>query len=287
MREARTASHARVDGQAGLLVTLRLLALGWGLLAVSAIGSGSLGDAGWAAAVIGVLVLALTLPRSTHVAGLLQAAVGLYALGLAMLTIAASAGLIAGMSNGRVELFTANPNLLAAGLVVSYASWSVVAPGRRWVWWGWPVVLVAVLQTGSRTALVAALVALSIWLIAAYARQGRRIAYVLSIALLASVGGAVAAWQLLVVERTVNLVTSPNDFRHPSWSFAEGATVTVVLDATPGPFAGTQAQRIVAQAVPESDRVVALPVGLARLDVPYVASLFLRSDEPQRLVLRE
>jgi hypothetical protein len=93
------------------------------------------------------------------------------------------------------------------------------------------------------------------------------------------------AWQVGVVQRTPNLLGAPNDLAGHDWRHRLAASVEVVDRAGPGPFEGTSAQRLVARAREDGRNLVFQSVGRSQLGVPYVASIYLRSDTPQRLVL--
>jgi len=264
---------------------LLLVAVAFGLLALSALASGAPADVGWLAAVLGVVVLVLTLPRWTPFGRLLRGAIGVYALALTSATLLVGQGLASAGDGPRVVLFSGNPNLLGAGLVASFAAWAAVAPGRRWVWWGWPLVALAVLHTGSRTAGAALLVAAVAWAareVACAMPRGRVLGAltVISLPLLAA-----GAWQWLVVERIPNLLAAPNDVADPAWNHDWAAALSVTPDATTGPYEGTRAQRVQAQARDTSSLVLLQGLGVSEDGVPYVASVYLRSDVPQRVGL--
>jgi hypothetical protein len=94
----------------------------------------------------------------------------------------------------------------------------------------------------------------------------------------------VVAWQVGVVERVPNLLVAPNDFANGAWNPYGGASITVIPDAAPGPFEGTRAQRITAHAG-AAGLVFLQGMGQSEPGVPYVASVYLRADEPQTIGL--
>ena len=285
MAPGPTAPHPR-PGRGSPATVRRVAAaafLAWGLLAVSAV---AVGDAGTIARTAGVLltvVVAVAMARWRPLRLASAVALAAYAAGLTAATLVGGAALAAGGDAERVALFTGNPNVLGAALVTAMAAWAAVAPQRRWVWWAWPIVALAVLNTGSRTSGGALLVAGTVWLVAQAVRVRRRLLVAPLLALLV-LAAAAFAWQRLVVELTPNLLAAPSDLRHPAWtSLADH--LEVIDDATPGPFEGTMAQRLVAQAASGRRHVVYQSIGRSEAGVPYVASVYLRADEPQRVQL--
>jgi hypothetical protein len=188
----------------------------------------------------------------------------------------------------RVELFAWHPNLLAASLVATTGALLAVCARRRgWerVWaFALPLVALAVLVTGSRAGLAALALAWVVWL-AALARG--RTAWLLTLAALALLAGVVglARWQAAREAANPNLLRSSVDLTGPTWRTAEGAQVSVEPDAAPGPDRGSRAVRVTART--SEGRLALRHVGLGRSEAgtPYVASVHLRADTPQRLEL--
>jgi len=215
---------------------------------------------------------------------LLPPSLAIYATGPTTATLIAGAAWGGTGDTARVDILTGNPNFLAAALVTAFTAWAAVAPWRRLVWWGWPLVALAVLHTGSRTAGGALLAAGTIWLVVQAIRDRSRLvlAPLLALAVLAA---AALAWQRAVVELTPNLLAAPSDLNDPAWRHDLAQHVSVSDAGTPGPLPGTTAQRLAAQAKPEGTHLVHQTMGRSEEGVPYVASIYLRADEPQRLVL--
>jgi hypothetical protein len=256
-------------------------ALAWLLLSSASLAVGEAAGVAAAAGVLGAVVVAVALARRR---GFRIAGMGVIATYAAGLTIASLvSGAAQSSDDVRIELFTGNPNVLGAALVTAMAAWAAVAPGRRWVWWAWPVVALAVLNTGSRTSGGALLAAGTAWLVVLALRLPRRRLLAPLVALLV-VAAAAFAWQRGVVELTPNLLAAPSDFTHPAWR-SLARRVEIVPDAVPGPFEGTMGQRLVARAGPEWRSVLHQTVGRSEAGVPYVASIYLRADTPQRIEL--
>ncbi len=256
-------------------------AAAWLLLAVASLSVGDPIGMAAAAAVLGGVVAAVAAARWRPFRLASAVAIGAYAAGLAAATLVS--GATRSSDAVRIELFTGNPNVLGAALVTAMAAWAAVSPRRRWVWWAWPLAALAVLNTGSRTSGGALLAAGAAWLVLLALRLPRRWLLGPLVAVLV-VAAAAFAWQRGVVEVSPNLLAAPSDLTHPAWrSLAQH--VEIVPDAVAGPFEGTTAQRLVAQATPEQRSVIHQTVGRSEVGVSYVASIYLRADTPQRVEL--
>jgi len=280
-----TAHDARLDLQPTPTHPLRRVALGatlaWLLLSSASLAVGDPAGVAAAGGLLGAIVVAVALARwrPLRIAG--SALIATYTAGLTIATLAS--GATQSTDDVRIELITGNPNVLGAALVTAMAAWAATAPGRRWVWWAWPVVALAVLNTGSRTSGGALLAAGTAWLVVLALRLPRRRLLAPLVALLV-VAAAAFAWQRGVVELSPNLLAAPSDFTHPAWH-SLARRVQIVPDAVPGPFEGTVGQRLVAQAGPEWRSVLHQTVGRSEVGVPVVASIYLRADTPQRIEL--
>jgi hypothetical protein len=199
--------------------------------------------------------------------------------------VAAGIGLLGPEAGeGRVQLALGNPNVLGATLVVAATAWAAVGPRRRLVWWIWPLVGIAVLHTGSRTSGAALVAAAGLWFVLEVARRRPGFArHVLTLAAL--LGAAAIAWQYVVVEASPNLLETPSDVARAPWRHDLAQRLVVIDGAAPGPFEGTLAQRLIAEAEADARGILFQSMGLSEEGVPYVASVYLRSDVPQQVVL--
>ena len=258
--------------------------LGWVLLSVSALLAGDPRGVGRAAVAVGLMLAAVATARWRPARQAMTLALAAYTVALLAGTIAA--GLVPARSNDaiRVALFTGNPNDLGAAIVASGAAWMAVT--RRWLWWAWlwPALAVAVLYTGSRTSGGALVAAFAAWLLLRASRTRGRSVLALGVAAIVLAGVALS-WQYGVVQRTPNLLGAPNDLAGHDWRHRLAASVELEGGAGPGPFEDTVAQRLVARAREDGRNLVFQSVGRSELGVPYVASLYLRADTPQELVL--
>jgi O-antigen ligase len=267
---------------------LRRIALaalaGWAALSVSSLAVGDVRAVAITGAVLAIGVAVVAVARAAafrRVAGL---AVAAYAVVLAVATVLAGATSTDAGDGARIALFTGNPNDLGAALVVACTAWAALAPRRRWVAWLWPLIGLAVLNTGSRTSGGALLAAGAIWLALALLERRPRL-LLAPVAVVAVVAIAAVAWQRGVVEVSPNLLAAPSDFTYRAWRTDLAASVEIVPDAVDGPFPGTRGQRLVAQAFPGSRTLILQSTGGSEPGVPYVASIYVRADVPQELVL--
>ncbi len=255
------------------------------LLTLSGFAAGDPGTAYWGVAYVLVVLVAVVLARWKPVRRLIVFALGAYALALTAATlVAGSRAWLETVEGVRVTLLGANPNVIAAGLVTAFTAWVAVAPRRRWVWWGWPLVALAVVYTGSRAGVGALLVAGTLWVVLEVLPRRRR-AFLGIVLFIALVSAAALVWQRGVVEATPNLLAAPSDFTQVAWDARHAERFVVIDDAAPGPFEGARAQRLVATAAEDVSLVVYQSVGRSEVGVPYVASLYLRADVPQRVRL--
>ena len=275
------AASSSVPSTAARRVALGALGA-WPLLAGAAVAAGDPLGALWSSAALALLVATVWCARWPAFRRASAAAIALYALGLTAATL--TVGWTGTAEDARVQLFASNPNVLAAALVGAFGAWAAVAPRRRWVWWGWPLVALAVLHTGSRTAGGALLLAGTVWLVVQAVAGRSRWAWAPVVAVV-TLAAAAVAWQYGVVERTPNLLASPSDLTDGAWRHDLAASLEIRGEGAPGPFAGTTAQRLIGTARPNRTHLAHQSIGRSEEGVPYVASIYLRSDTPQRFVL--
>jgi O-antigen ligase len=256
----------------------------WVALSVSSLAVGDARAVVATGAVLAVGVGVVAAARAAAFRRVAGYAVAAYAVALAVATLVAGATSTRFGDEARVALFTGNPNDLGAALVVACTAWAALAPRRRWVAGLWPLVGLAVLNTGSRTSGGALLAAGAIWLVVLVLERRPRLllAPLLLVAVLAL---AAFAWQRGVVEISPNLLAAPSDFTYRAWRADLAERVDVVPDAVDGPFPGTRGQHLSAQARPDGRALLLQTVGRSELGVPYVASLYLRADVPQEVVV--
>lgn len=266
--------------------TLAAAGTAWALLSISAVATGDLVGLAWAALAPGLVLATIALTDRPGTAAVARWSAAAYLAALASATIAAGFAGVWLDEASRVEGLARDANVLGAALVVAAAAWAAVAPARRWAAWavalGWPLAATAVLYTGSRAAAGACVLAAATWSVV---RFGRRRSAWAPIALVVLIALAAFAWQRGVVEGSPNLLAAPNDFAHREWRHDLAASVLVTTAAGEGPFDGTRAQRLQARAVPDGRALLIQTIGRSEPGVPYVASLYLRADAPQRVVV--
>ena len=262
---------------------LALAALGLGVLVLTAVLRGTPEDSFWYASHIVPFVIVVLLCSQQRVGA---AATIVLVLGATLLSAAV---LLTGLDimnlwhDGiRVSLFTDNPNLLAADLVSMTIAAVAVKPKAAWIAWA-PVVVLAVISTGSRTALIALLAAVVTLLLTLRCDVRTRLIVLFGLSVIAAI--AIAA-----MARTPDTLSEPNllwsstTFAGRSWSTHLDASVTVTPGATIGPYDGTSADRIIASTVSHALALYQW-VGPSEQGAPYVASVYLRADEPHHIII--
>lgn len=255
-------------------------------LAAAAATAGDVAGIGGAIVATAVALAALALTQRPGVAPVARWVAAAYLVALAGGTIAAGLAGVGLDEASRVEGFARDANVLGAALAVAAAAWAALAPARRWGAWmvalAWPLAATAVLYTGSRAAAGACLLAAATWLFVRFVR-GRGAWAPIALAALVALG--VIAWQRVVVESSPNLLAAPSDFTHRDWRHDLAASVEVTAGAGEGPSLGSRAQRLRAVAMPDRRALLLQTIGRSEPGVRYVASIYLRADAPQRVVV--
>ncbi len=258
--------------------------IGWAALAASSLAVGDGRAIAVTGAVLAVGVAVVAAARSPAFRRASAVAVAGYGAALAVATLIAAATSTDAGDAARIALFTGNPNDLGAALVVACTSWAALASKRRFVLWAWPLTALAVLNTGSRTSGGALLAAAAVWLVVLVLDRRPRLVLA-PVVLIAVVAVAALAWQRGVVEISPNLLAAPSDLTYRAWRADLAEQVDIVPDAVEGPFPGTRGQRLTARARPEGRALMLQSTGGSVPGVPYVASIYVRADVPQELVL--
>lgn len=274
------------SGEGSRLTVRRWIVLalgGFGLLSVSTLATGSGTAIPWYAATVGTAVAMVLVCRGRWGRHAVRWVLGAYAVALPVLTILAGFDLWSPWGSAvRVSLFTANPNLLGADLVAVAAAMLAISPRRWWALW-LPVVALAVILTGSRTALLALLVVVVVWLF------GRNRSWRLRLGVLGGLSGLfllLLAANVQATERAKdpNLLHTSVTFQHEVWRTGYARSITIQPGVIEGPFEGTDADRVRGTS---DDHTLVIYQGVERSieGEPYVASVYLRAEEPQVVVL--
>ena len=249
--------------------------------------------AGTLGAAFGILLLTRFAPPALRTAfGLL---VGAYAGGLALLTILVGLGLVAvqGFHWGGtgVRLFFDNPNLLGAALVLSGLASLIVLPARVRGAIGIPLlgaVAVALLYTSAKTAFAALAVGVVLWLAVGEISRRVRVAALGSLVVVAALVGGVGAvsWQQAQANlASRNLLPSSGEFQKSFWVKHYAQEYAVTPNAEEAPDGSRTAARLHGVSAATSG-LVKYPISIdSEGEGWYVASLYLRGDTPQQLVL--
>ncbi|MFN2323515.1 MAG: O-antigen ligase family protein [Trueperaceae bacterium] len=259
-------------------------AIAWAALSASSLAVGDERAIAVTGAVLAVGVAVVAAARAPAFRRVSAVAVALYGTALVVATLIAAATSTDAGDGARIALFTGNPNDLGAALVVACTAWAALASKRRLVVFAWPLAALAVLNTGSRTSGGALLAAAAIWLVILVLE--RRPHLILApLALMAVVAVAAVAWQRGVVEISPNLLAAPSEMTYRAWRTDLAKRVDIVPDAVDGPFPGTRGQRLSAEARPGGRALMLQSTGGSEPGVPYVASIYVRADVPQELVV--
>lgn len=240
-----------------------------------------------ALAAAGVLVTLSAVSRGwlRFVLGALPVGFSLY---LSLATIRATVAVFSPLQlRFRVSIWLENPNLLGAALVLA-AIGSATIVKNDWVKFALiGLALIAVIATGSRTALVALLVASLINVVLSgieapiFAKW-----FVTATIVCITVGVFLLLW-LLPPNSSRNLIIASDDLTHPRWSTHYAQEISVERLAVPGPFTGGAVHHIVARSDPGQTHglVIHQTHGVAPEGYQFVASIYVRADTPQKVVI--
>jgi O-antigen ligase len=260
-----------------------LMALGLAILVLVALARGMPHDVPWYLAHVLPLMVVVGFTTTAIGRSVATWALVAYALGLPAVAWIVGFGPFDPWNEpARLQLFTDNPNLLGADLVAVFLAATLLRPKGPWVWL-LPLVAVAVVLTGSRTSLLALAVASGAWLLVP--TTPARVRWVLAVGALFVVGFVgFANHQVQQDAAGANLVPHSVTFDHRSWTVYGDSVVQVTRGAMEGPFPRTRADLIIATS---GAHPLTLYQGFGRSveDTPYVASVYLRADTPQTVVL--
>jgi hypothetical protein len=235
----------------------------------------------WYLAVVGSGVAIVLASRLTWFRTVTRGALVAYAVAVPIVVIVAGAA--ADANTPRIALHTDNPNLLAADIVTVVMALLVVMRPRRSSVLLLALALVAVLYTGSRTGMVALALGSLGWFLRRDLGGRVRAAGVGMLAVFGLFLGLML-WQIGRYDASPNILWVSTSMAHPAWdtSFAEEVIVDARVER--GPFLGTRADRVRATSG-DHPLVIYQPVERSIGGQPYVASVYLRADEPQTVVL--
>jgi hypothetical protein len=174
-----------------------------------------------------------------------------------------------------------NENSIAAVLVIT-STVGLVLWEPLWLVFLQPVSVLATLFTGSRIALGVYLLVLVMKVFDWRSRYK-----IVLIALV--VFGSLLLWLVSQPRERTNLLKFSNDFSQPIWRTAlDEAIFTLQSTSALGPFRENDATHLNAQSDANQTHGIFLlqGSGYSLPDEPYIASVYLRSDTPQQLILR-
>ncbi len=178
-------------------------------------------------------------------------------------------------------ILLANENSLAAALVVlSIATLTLWQP--LWLVLFQALTGVAVLITGSRMGVWVYLFGLFLTMFH-WNRQKKLVVVGMLV-----VSGLIG-WFVAQPRECVNLLKFSNDFQQSVWrQVGENARLDIAKEKAVGPFENTQATLLKAMSDPQLNHGIALVQGsgYSRDTMPYTASVYLRADTAQKIILR-
>src|SRR5690625_3040053 len=201
-------------------------------------------------------------------------------------------GSVAWAGGFRVDLIFGNPNLLAASLVTAMLG-SLVLRQRIL---GVTVLLaqvsgvLALLATASRTGILALIIGYLIY--AAINRPSRNFVHsgltwrrYVGLALIICLSLLLGGVAILAAQSDPrNQLALSGNFGHNAWRVASGAQLEVAERAVTNSTGRRGATRIMGISS-ESGLVIHQSIGRSQPGVPYVGSIYMRSDQPQTLIL--
>jgi O-antigen ligase len=188
----------------------------------------------------------------------------------------------------RIQLFYLNPNLLGASISL-LATITLLLEKNLSQLFTLLFAVLAILQTGSRTALLVFIISVVIWVIF---NRGARIQTILTLGLIVLVPFALGLFSKNYVAsvehmtNSQNLLKDSNNFLATYWlPYIYAHNVIVSSKVTKAPIADYRADRITAQSGDKTTLLIYQNFGVGEVDKPYIGSIYLRADTPQKIVL--
>jgi O-antigen ligase len=198
-----------------------------------------------------------------------------------------------GEQSVRVQLFYTSANYLAASLCLGAVT-TLLLDHKYWHPFTVVIAIVAVFNTGSRAAFLTLLLLFFIWILT----QRRQVWWSGSLLVLTLLGfllvGRLSSSFLRPIDAMLespNLLKDSEDLRDSFWvEFIDNQKLQIDADVFSAPaedFAGNgkQADRLIASAGEAATLVFYQNVGVSQTDTPYIASVYLRADTQQKVVL--
>ena len=193
-----------------------------------------------------------------------------------------------GGQNQRIQLFFGNPNLLGASIAVTATGVLLLKPSPNYVIVT-PLAVLALLNTGSRAALIAFFLAWFALIIVNGKVKARNIIYlVIPICIAVAIVFAAQSYTANIdrMLRSPNLLLISSSFANNYWNkYPAVRMLSVESQVITGPLENTKADKITARTEAGQVLVIYQGIGRAESGTPYVGSIYLRADEPQQIVL--
>lgn len=234
-----------------------------------------------------LLALAYILPRGLRLVG--QVLVLVWGLGLCGMVFYQSYRVLEQFNPWHhVNPFFVNANFLGAALA-TVGVVTLVLCQSRWIGLSALGLLSALVLTGSRTALVAYLVALVSWFLLLGGWRSKVPIFLVLIGLAGSSYVGLRVWLGAQPSPSgKNLLIYSDTLEHPAWTKRYAVELTLEPVSLPGPMPGGKVYHVRGRSNPEAQyptKVVIQNAALSEEDIEYVASVHLRTDSPQRMRL--
>ena len=193
-----------------------------------------------------------------------------------------------GLDRSRVQLIFGNPNILSALLVI-FAIGILSIEHQKFFVLMFIVTILSLINTGSRTSMFVFIVMFFVWLVNSK-MSAKRFLITLGV-LFFVVGGINLATKKYIktidtMINNQNILYDSNDFLSNYWTqYRLSKSLKIIPKNTTGPYNDTRADHIIGKSGVNTRIIIYQNAGFAENNMPYIASIYLRSDAPQQIVL--
>lgn len=194
-----------------------------------------------------------------------------------------------GDPSSRVVLFFENPNLLGASLALTGVS-SLLLSRFSFAYLTIGLYLPALMFTGSRASIFAYIASIVIWSVSTYG--SRRIGLLMTIGILglfAVIASVITKEPRGTVKRQDNNLLMYSDvLTNPAWTQHDSTTLMITLSSQQGPLGFGRVYHVKGTSNPAGlypTMILSQNIGASNKGVYYIASIFIRADQPQEVVI--
>ena len=237
---------------------------------------------------LGALIFGIYLARNQAKTAQLRLSTYFYTLALVAIFTGSGWASWQGEASVRIQLFYGNPNLLAASLCMLALIVLSLSRSRSHLL-VLPLSFMALFTTGSRIGLTAFALAFLVWLVvAASSRRRHLLVSLLICGLIATISWLGRAY-IVPIDNMINsqnILKDSSDLSARFWlEYARNRSLQIDSDIGDAPDDRSKSDRLRVQAGENATLVLYQNVETARLDTPYIGSVYLRADAPQDVVL--